>query len=232
MVTAYECAMSLLHAGADPHHRNILGSNSLTAAAAFLPDPRYISELLSRGVDVNSPITGQDALQYFKWHDKAIVKMLLDHGAYVDSVDAEGNSALAEFIWAGAGDSAQLLLERGADYTTVNIYGQSILHVVAAFGSLSIIRILRATALKDVDVDAVNGDGETPLEVACQRVSKPDGFVEAFQLLLSEIRQNKAASDASFSGGSEGHEAVQSEEVEGFVDALEDQGGEVLAAEC
>ena len=200
MVTSYECATLLLRAGADPHHRNSFGYNSVIAAATLLPDPRYISELLLRGVDVNGPTESQDALQWFKRHDKSIVKMLLDHGARLNSIDAEGNSALAEFIWAGADDVAQLLLERGADYTTINSSGYNLLHVTAAFGSLGIIGILRAASLIDFDVDAVNNHGSTPWDLACQRVSKPDGFLEAFHSLLSDIRQSTAALNECITG--------------------------------
>ena len=195
LVTTYDCAILLLQAGADPHHRDSIGRNAITAAATLLPDPRYISELLSRGVDVNGSINDHHALQFFKSHDKSLVEMLLDHGAHINGVDAEGNSLVSEFIWTRSDDSAQLLLERGADYTTVSSHGNNILHVVADAGSLNIVHILRAAALRGIDVEALNKVGQTPWDAACQRSSRPEGFLEAFRSLLIDVDQRNAAQE-------------------------------------
>ena len=225
LVTTYECAMLLLLAGADPHHRDLSGKNSITAAAALLPDPRYISELLSNGVDLVGSTNDHNALQFFKWHEKSLVKMLLDHGAHINGLDSEGNSVLAEFIWAGDDDSAQLLLEHGADYTMVNSHGNNILHVVADVGSVNIVNILRAMALRDVDIEALNKAGQTPWDAACQRVPKLDGFLEAFHSLLIDMSQRNAVQGSHNTEVVNKDEFVHSGMTEAFVDALEEQAG-------
>ena len=223
LVTTYQCAMLLLIAGANPHHRNLVGKNSITAAAALLPDPRYISELLRRGVDVNGPTYDHNALPFFKSHEKSLVEILLDHGANLNGKDSEGNSCLAEFVWAGADDSAQLLLERGADYTMINSHGNTILHVIAECGSLHIVSVLQSMASRGVDVEGLNKEGQSPWEVACRRVPKPDDFMEAFHsLLLDMCQRNKSQTSHKLEAVNE-DQAVHSDKTEISVDAFEEQ---------
>jgi ankyrin repeat protein len=93
-----------------------------------------------------------------------IVRFLLDREANIDILDFDGHNALYHAIYYGNIAIVQLLIERG-----INIHiiadGQTMLHLVmtALFPSVEIVRLLIAA---EVDYNATNDDGQTPLDLA------------------------------------------------------------------
>ena len=122
----------------------------------------------------------------------ATVTALLDNGADINLLDNDGDSALLQSIYSNADDVTQLLLSRGATYTSWDSMGNSILHLAALSGSLRTLRILRNAKIQDVDPDALSRQGQTALQLAQARASKPDGFIRELQELLMDIRIRNA----------------------------------------
>ena len=118
---------------------------------------------------------------------------LLDNGANIDALDNDGDSPLLQSIFSNADDATQLLLSRGATYTSWCSTGDSILHLAALSGGLRTLEILHNAKIQDVDPDAPNRQGQTALQVAQARASKPGGFVEKLQELLIEVHGRNAA---------------------------------------
>ena len=73
--------------------------------------------------------------------------------------------------------------------------GGSILHLAALAGGMKTLEILQAACLRDIDPDLVDHrHKKTLLQLAQERVTKEEGFVQKFQTLLYEIRLRNARS--------------------------------------
>ena len=119
-------------------------------------------------------------------------KTILDLGADIDLLDHEGDSALSGSMCSGADETTELLLSYGAKYTTWDSNGRSLLHIAAFFGSLRTLHILHDAKLHGIDPDALSRQGQTALQIAQARASRPEGFVEELQELLMDIRVRNA----------------------------------------
>jgi len=149
--------------------------------------------LLAHGADVNAKVRddapadmwavfgeGCTPLQYAvdvtRWDDnlgfrsnKAVVELLLTHGAGVNERDAFGDTPLFN---AASLDVMELLIEHGADVNASNSEnGNTVLHGAAAGGYLDVVELLIAHG---ADFHARDFKGETPLHKAalgrCQDV--------------------------------------------------------------
>lgn len=72
------------------------------------------------------------------------VKVLVDAGAYVNSIGDLGNTPLHQAAMMGQLESARLLLKRGAATQAENEFGQTPLDVAKLSGSEEMIRLLEA----------------------------------------------------------------------------------------
>ena len=112
-----------------------------------------------------------------KKKDAAGMRSLLKQRVDVNSVDAEGMTALHWAAHWGDLDTVKLLLSSGADAKAANRYGVTPLHESSTVGSVPIIdALLKAGA----NPNAGYGAGETPLMTAART-----GNVEAVKLLLA-----------------------------------------------
>ena len=65
------------------------------------------------------------------------------------------------------------------------------LHDVAMYGGLRAIEVVRVAKLPGININATNKKGKPALQLVQQREEKPNGFVEAFQIMLDAIRDQK-----------------------------------------
>ncbi|KAL9118382.1 MAG: hypothetical protein Q9187_005073 [Circinaria calcarea] len=215
------CVKLLLEAGADPSLVDNYGGNALHFATRFQDKKWVIEALVAAGVNLHKQdIYGSTSLTIAAYSNRTVTAgTLLNLGANMNSTDHEGCTPLHESLFHNSDNVTQLLVRRGAALTTEN-YGNSPLHLTALSGGMRTLKILRAaTNLGTLDPDARNKEGKTPLQIARERVAKPEGFIAKFHELLKEVRKQKVALETSFEAASTGPDATF-EDI--FVDAPED----------
>jgi uncharacterized protein len=107
----------------DVNRENTVGENALMVAS-YKNQPELVERLLARDAEVNH--TGWTALHYAAAIGAAdIVKLLIEHSAYVDAESPNGTTPL--MMAARKGDRAvcKLLIDGGADPSGVNQAGMS-----------------------------------------------------------------------------------------------------------
>ena len=113
--------------------------------------------------DLNA--TALHGAAYFGAEDA--VRLLLDAGATLDAVDAEGQTALYHAASRGNARVCSLLLARGADVKAWDMDGDTALHIAAQCGHIAAIEVLvRAGAELD---DAANTYHATPIALAVKK---------------------------------------------------------------
>ena len=184
----------LLKAGADAKPKNIGGRNALMCAMLTAANPLCIEPLLAAGTNVNSRDgQGASALAMSVIRDSGgCIATLIRCGADIDSADNAGDTPLMESLFYNNDDALKLLLASGADYTKTDSYGDPILHDVAIYGGLRTIGIVHEANLRDIDIHTTNKSGTTARELARSREGTPDGFVEAFDIMLAGIEARTA----------------------------------------
>lgn len=116
-----EAVRLLLERGADPN----LGGGSFTRPilGALWSDPAVLEELLkaeSLELDfVGGPLNSTPLYAAAMMLPAPFTAWLIDHGATIDFVDQDGDTALIAAAYVGDADSVRLLLERGADFLKV-----------------------------------------------------------------------------------------------------------------
>ena len=180
----------LLEAGASVTRRNGNGRNCLHFASwdATLRDSVEI--LIAAGCDIHEKdFFGSTPLNTAaQTSNSAVVRALLDCGSDINTIDSLGNCPLLSALYEGRDQNLQLLLERGADYSIINNQGSTILHEAALSGGLTTLEILRSAKLSRIDPNAKDYNGKTALQVAQERLTRPEGFINLLLTVLFEIR--------------------------------------------
>ena len=92
-----------------------------------------------------------------------LVGELLESGMDVDQRDSDGNTPLIMAAMAGKTEVARLLIERGADVDAKSNSGSAAIHSAAFLGHQGVVKLL---VENDADTNLLNGNDQTPLEVA------------------------------------------------------------------
>ena len=188
----------LLAAGASACSLTVVGYSPLHyASQSKKAKEATVDRLIGAGADLNSKdASGAPPLQISALNNSVdIARGLLKNGADLNYLDDDGDSALMQSIFSKADNVTQLLISQGATYTFWGSNGFSTLHLAALSGGLRTLDILRNAQLHDVDPDALSRDGQTVLQVAQARPSKPEGFIVKLQELLIDIRTRNANSN-------------------------------------
>ena len=179
----------LLDRAANVEATNQEGQSALAAAAcvcamATMNDTLEIEKMLLQRrseIGARDKQGGFALLSAAGWGRVHNVKLLLDHGADIETTDDDGNTAL---IIASSGsalskiDTVRLLLNRGANVEAKNNHGDTALLVAASEEGADSIGIVKLLLSKGANRRAQNADGSTPLALA-----KQNGRDEIVQLL-------------------------------------------------
>ncbi|CUS12535.1 unnamed protein product [Tuber aestivum] len=138
-----------------------------------------VNLLLSAGADVSVPdIHGDTPLHLSTPHVK-IAQALLDSGASINAQSSYWNeTALHKAIDAGAEETVEILLSRGARVDLRGYYDMTVLHLAAVSGSRRILELLLGNGA-DGFLEERDMEGETPLHRAIRH-----GFRGMVALLL------------------------------------------------
>jgi ankyrin repeat protein len=123
-----------------------------------------------------------DFVKYVQDQNLSTVKALVESGVDLNASDGSGMTALRyAAIYAGT-DMVQYLISSGADIEAAQTYnGSTVLHLAASVGNYSNVKYLHELDIDEIDIDAENNEGETPLSLAARNRS-----TEVVKYLLGE----------------------------------------------
>jgi hypothetical protein len=141
-------------------------------------------------------------------------KYLLEHGAGVDNSDWEGNTPIFGAIrHTRSTKFLSLFLSKKCNYLHQNFESQTILHVLALYGTLDKVELLASTSLKGLSPYARDCHNMTAQQYLDARIDLFEKHKETFEKLLRSIEAANAAAAEDFQ--------CESDEDDIFVDALE-----------
>jgi serine/threonine-protein phosphatase 6 regulatory ankyrin repeat subunit B len=182
----------LLLAGANVQLKDIRGGTALHYVSRHQKDIEPVKLLLQAKAVVNcrniyghTPFIGAAIKNRYE-----IGMYLLQHGADMHKgSNGNNDTPLFESIFHNSHEFLRLLLREGAKHTHVNKSGSTILHAAALEADLETIKILAASRPGGLDVDLLDKNGKTALEISRKRIASPDGFQEAFERFLTNVRE-------------------------------------------
>ena len=130
-----EIAKMLLDKGADVFAKKNDGATPLTMAASH----KEIAEMIQREIQL---------LEVAGKGDNAMVKDLLDKGAYVNVRDPEGRTPLTEAAWNNHVETVKLLLDRGANPNAKKVDGATPLSIATFKRHKEIVELLKKAGAK------------------------------------------------------------------------------------
>ena len=151
--------------------------NTLLHSAAFSGMPQISRAFLDHGANVNAknkqgrtPLHQVARGEYnFEEHGVSIARLLLERGADVHAQDNDHNTALHSAAFSGRLEIAKVLLDHGTGATVENEHGEIPLHLVSRskYDSQEYgVEVVRQFLERDVDVNALDKDRNTPLHSA------------------------------------------------------------------
>lgn len=150
--------------------------------AALNGDETAVADLLAKGADPGQAGTeGLPLCAAAAWDRVEVISALLEAGADVNGVEADGWQPL---LWAAANgnaDAARTLIEAGASVEAANTNGDTPLTLAARRGALGVVRVLLEAGASPETYD---GDGDSPLDIAADWVG-----VHLESALLDQIGQ-------------------------------------------
>jgi hypothetical protein len=149
----FQMADLLRHNGAEPHVRGQVGTNPLHAAA-FSGNFEVVRILIEYD-PANINARDEDGLTPLRWasrghhfNDGSILRLLLEHGADIDTQDGGGWTPLQEVSYFGALEIVHLLLEHSADVEVKDNDGRTALQFAAEEGHDEVVELLREHGAK------------------------------------------------------------------------------------
>ena len=202
---APECLRLLLNAKADVDVKDNFGRTALVGAVFLKNGTRFSKLLLSHGADIEcTDIMSQTPLLLAaQYNSPKQVSLLLGKGANINASDSDGKTAFHHAILFGSSAVVKTLLNNpGLDYERKSNHGFTAIHLAALYADLETLEILEAADLSNIELDAVNADGDTALDCARwrrddnenwanwalePRDEDPEARYEAFKELMNSI---------------------------------------------
>lgn len=171
---------ALLDAGVNAHSRNTKYSRTVLHQLHKRGDGdsfdservEIIDSLVAARIDVDVRDSDQEMplLNALYSGHIAHARGLIDLGADVNASNLSSRESAIHFaVIFSRHEKLSLLLERGADYTAVNVKGKNIAHMAAGFAGTNIISVLAKSNLVKLDVSVRSKDGKTPADYLSER---------------------------------------------------------------
>ena len=174
-------------------------------AVRFKDEADFLELLLAHGADI-------ECANNFEWiplrlaaiynHPRQL-SLLLSKGANINASESDGTAALHFAITYKSSAVVRILLNNPRiDYEHKLDNGFTIIHLAAKYTDFETLKILEATNLSKIDLDAVNAKGNTALDIARwrrynnadwanreiePRDEDPEAWYEAFKGLMNSI---------------------------------------------
>ena len=200
-----ECLRLLLNANADVDIKDYDGDTPLTIAAQAESRTDFLELLLAHGADIectNSFDTTPLRLSAAANNPKQ-VSLLLRRGANINASDSDGRTAFHSAVMFRSSAVVKILMDNPAlDYELKIDNGSTAIHIAALYADVEILKIVEGANLSNIDLDAVDTDGDTALDKARwrrysnenwanwsleSRDEEPEAWYEAFKELMNSI---------------------------------------------
>ena len=168
----------LLDHGADVN-RIVSGETPLIVLAVAMNQAEALELLLDRRANTFASLvdTGTSALMFAAKKDyKVMMVSLLEHGAFVDQTDHDGNTPLIGAAACGSERGVKLLIEHNANVNARTKKGSAPLHLSLEYPDI----VSLLLQVKGIDIEAEDGGGHSALFVAAF-----GNHNESFRLLLA-----------------------------------------------
>ncbi|KAK1759095.1 ankyrin repeat-containing domain protein [Echria macrotheca] len=221
-----DVARLLLEAGASVSCSTAQGTGVLHAAVFLEYCPTLIDMLLDQGVDIDAVnMVGDTALAITTQNpDQRPIRPLrhlIARGAMLDTRDRGGDTPLLNAVrYCCSPEVVETLVTCGADYTTINNNGESILHYLARFGHREAMRVFSKARMRGLVREMKDTEGKTPLEALYTRKDFSQELEVAFQQVLSSLDNSSTPVNDNTA-----EESEDNDEEESFHDALESMHG-------
>ena len=194
------CCELLIDHDADVFARNEFGHTTLISLTRSKDCVSVLKRLVEAKVDVNARDKADETalchefIALAKLTDTA--RFLLDNDADINAARDQKDTLLNFSIKHNAHDILLLLFERGAEYTLVTVYGQTILHTAARMADVQTISILQQYDLSKLDVAALDHEGKSAIDYVDERDadSMESDFRRKFEELYRSILSSQLPS--------------------------------------
>lgn len=155
------------------------------------------------------------------YNHSGLVQFFLSCGADVNHQDSEGTTILLSTAYFSTADCAAVLLSHGADPTSVDCRGRGLLHYLARFATLEILRFFIGQAehgaIPGLNTTREDDEGLTPRAAVLRRPNASSEIIEAVISLLDLLSQSEPTELPVQSGdagddsddGAQFHDAVE-----------------------
>jgi ankyrin repeat protein len=158
-------------------------------AAMFQSDPAFLNVLLDYGSEIDGKASNGKTpliLTVLKRQDRC-TRQLLERGADPDLPESVGWTPLNVSIMSNAVESLRALLDHNVDLTQRMWRSETVLHILAQYASIDIIECIIQRDLGNIDVHALNYDGESAQDVLRRRENTDPRLLQAFRSLHQKI---------------------------------------------
>jgi ankyrin repeat protein len=183
----------LLERTSDLHMTDRRGATLLHTAAADCDDILIAEYLLGARIAVDCR-NAHDCtpLSFTPLKDNhTVARYLLSQGANINNIDRDGDTPLTEAIRLNAHRCLDLFLKHGACYGVVNGQKKTILHFAALHADSSTLKILTSSNLIELDTEALDSQGNTPMACLLKRQYLNSELRQLFIDLLRSIRLHR-----------------------------------------
>ena len=165
-----DSAKLLINKGVDLDIKNKDGRTALFEAVRNSNDIDIIDLLMEKGANSSIKENSGYSVLYEAMYTissadvrQRVVRILVEKGVDINSVDNYGNTALYFAVLKGDKEIAKLLLDRGAKIDALDKYGRTILHYAVSIGNNEMCRLLMQDG---ANVNIRDKDGNTALDLA------------------------------------------------------------------